>query len=249
MSRTPRKFIVDSFPDKGPVFLNPEASHHLIHVLRLKPGEICRLADREGREAEAEVSGLLLDGRARLLLKSVPRKVIAPSNLIVAQALPQKAIMDRLVEKAGELGVEELIPMRTAYTQLDPDEGKKEKMQARWLRVAEAAAKQSGNPPVNVRPVVNFSEALGQLKGQGPLYLAHPDAAQTWSVGLVKDKKPGAGDKKICLLIGPEGGFSDLEIRQAGQCGARLFSLPGGILRIETAFVSVVSLFRYALEA
>lgn len=242
-----RRFLVTNLPRSGRVPLNARDSHHLRHVIRLEIGDACLLADAQGNEAEAEVSSFLPDGTAELMLTGRLEKKSERGEIIVAQALPQRGIMDTIVQKAGELGVRELIPMITERTQIHPKGDGLKRAMSRWQRIAYEAAKQSENRAVCVGDVATFEAVLDRQGRYSSIFLAHPREQSISAREL--EKKIGSRDSvgPIFILIGPEGGFSESELDHARRKGADMFSLPGGILKTDTAFVSLVSIFRFIL--
>lgn len=223
-------------------------SHHLRNVLRLKLKDPCLVTDANGRQASACVHAFLPNGQVELKLASEPELIHKNSYIIVAQAMPQRGIMDALVHKAGELGIATLIPMMTERTQVRIAKSALDRVMTRWSRIAREAAKQSGNPETFIEAPVELSEILIRHKNMR-IYMAHPKAEPldyrelTSAAANSKENIPSA-----LILIGPEGGFSDQEIREARQAGANVFSLFTGVLKTDTAFAGIVSLFRYFLE-
>ena len=242
-----RRFLVTNLPCSGRVPLNARDSHHLRHVLRLKIGDACLLADAQGNEAEAEVSSFLPDGTAEIMLTGGPEKKYEYDKIIVAQALPQRGIMDIIVQKAGELGVRELVPMITERTQIHPKGDGLKRVMNRWQRIAHEAAKQSENRAVCVGDVTTFEAVLDRRGKYSAIFLAHPREQSITARELEKKICTHDSREPILILIGPEGGFSESELDHARHRGADIFSLPGGILKTDTAFVGLVGIFRFIL--
>ncbi len=244
MPKQPKRFLVKDLEPSGLVVLDPSDSHHLRDVLRLKSGDTCFVADSKGQEALASVSQFRPDGLVELKLMSSPKNSAKNSYIIVAQAIPQRGIMNTLVQKAGELGITKLIPLISKRTQVHIARSTLERVMKRWNRIAHEAAKQSGNPEISVETPLTFEEIFRKRTEFKQIYLAHPKAEPLDYKSVV-----ASGEQPILILIGPEGGFSDEEIDQAEKAGATVFSLFSGVLKVETAFVSIVSLFRYLLES
>ncbi len=267
MPRQPKRFLVKDLELPGLVVLDSNDSYHLRGVLRLKSGDTCLVADSKGREALALVSQFRRDGLVELKLMSSPKNLMKNSYIIVAQAIPQRGIMNALVQKAGELGIAKLIPLITKRTQVHIAGSALERVMGRWKRIAREAAKQSGNPEISVELPSTVEEILQKRGEFKQIYLAHPKAEPlnyksvtesnvTPAKAGIQELDPrfrggdmGSDDQPVLILIGPEGGFTEEEIDQAEKAGATVFSLFSGVLKSETAFVSIVSLFRYLLES
>ena len=110
---------------------------------------------------------------------------------------------------------------------------------ARWRRVALAAAKQSGNNfLVDFLPAADFDRLLAQA-GQWDLSLVCHTGRHCPHLGEVLDK--ANEPQKVFLAVGPEGGFSDMEISSAQKAGCLVTGLAAPVLRVETAAVYALS--------
>ena len=208
------------------LLLPEEERHHLYKVLRARAGEAIEVVDGSGRLFVAELS----EGREAAVVEEHD----APSdegNVTLYQAVPKGRHMDLVVEKATELGVGAIVPLRTEHgvVRLDRGDGKVE----RWRRVALAAARQSQRLRVpEVREVIPFALAVEEAGNLG--VLLHN------GLGLptLEEAIPGG---KISLFVGPEGGFSEGELGLAVEKGVGLASLGPFRLRSETAGMVAVA--------
>lgn len=142
--------------------LTEKERHYLARVLRLKVGDKVELFDGYGREGVGVLEGI--DVRhLRVRVVEVGRKEERRFDLILCQSLPKKGKMDLIVEKATELGVSKIIPLVTRRSVSRPRRGEEEKKVARWQRIAQEAARQSGRAIVpEVLPIVEFESFLMQ---------------------------------------------------------------------------------------
>lgn len=212
--------------------LDEAESHHALHVLRLKVGDDVELFDGSGASASAAVTDV---SRKSVVVKIEQRRPEVPRRrpqLIVAAAPPRGDRLKSMVEKLTELGVDELIPLRTVRSVNDPRQSKLEKLRGTVI----AAMKQSGrNRLMTVHPTTDLSVVLRSASvEQQRIHIAHPGDS-----GTVPDSEVTADS---VLLIGPEGGFTREEVLQATDYAAARLSWPEGILRIETATVVFASL-------
>lgn len=169
--------------------------------------------------------------------------------LRVAQALPQKKKMDDLVRRAEELGVDELWALMTERTIVKMRSEASERVKKRWERIVIQAAKQSGSPGLmRVKGPVSFQEIFGERSFfENPIYLFHPDpSGLSFSDFIQELRERGRSNASVSasLLLGPEGGFTEEEVREAEAKGVRKVFLGDSILRVETAFLGVVSAVR-----
>jgi 16S rRNA (uracil1498-N3)-methyltransferase len=152
------------------------------------------------------------------------------------QGLPKSAKMELIIQKAVELGVSEIVPVITARSVNEPGGNKS----ARWQKISEAAAKQSGRGIIpTIKPPVSFetaAQALGQLD---EAYAAWEKEREALTSAVFSSSR----GKTVGIMIGPEGGLDDDEISLLKQHGAKTFSLGKRILRTETAgFAAIICL-------
>ncbi len=165
--------------------------------------------------------------------------LVAPQPTLRLAVAPPKGDRFRwLVEKATELGIDQLIPMLTKRTVVEPGVGKLDKLQAAVV----AACKQSGrefvmpvleNTPLSdlIDPAVSVPRTVLIGDPQGEMF--HPE--------LIPQ-----GTGEVLLLIGPEGGWSEAELDRATQAGARRVRIADQILRTETAALQLAGLCVWA---
>ncbi len=252
MAKASKRFLVSSsltdWNQREPrtVFLTPKETHHLRHVLRIEEGSSCLLMDREGNEFVSRIKRFLPDETAEAeLIEPVLSKQADALELTVAQAIPQDRKMDVIVEKSAEIGIYELIPLVTERTIPRIQTEKFEKMRLRWKRITEQTLKQSRlNRPPRISPLTTFQDLCKRASGYDQAFLCQPSS----------DAKPlrelhlnGASHqiRRLLLAIGPEGGFSQKEAKQAETAGMQIIQLGRGILKTDTAFVAASSFFRF----
>lgn len=215
----------------GTIELPAGEAHHVFKVLRGRSGDEVEVVDGTGRLFAAE----LREGGEALVLEELVAPEVANAEVSLYQAVPKGGRMDLVVEKATEVGAKSIVPLLTERGVVNPREGKV----TRWRRVAEAAARQSlrlGIPKVS--EPVPFSEAVSRVGERG--VLLHNDPAIP-PVEAVVASPTG-------LFVGPEGGWSEGELRLAGDAGMPLGSMGPYRLRSETAGIVAVARALAALE-
>lgn len=203
-------------------------AHHLIHVMRAKCGAEVVLFDGSGAEFTAVVEKV---GRSSLELKILSREEIdreLPLEITLGVALPKGDRQKWLVEKAVELGVAKMTPLKTERAVAQPVEQALERLQ----RAVIEASKQCGrNRLMEIQPPQSFADFIKNSLPESCRLLAHP---QENSCG-VEQQPQKTIPKSVLLAIGPEGGFSPDEINLALDSGWQTIDLGRRILRIETA--------------
>ena len=208
------------------VRLSEEEAHHVYKVLRGRTGESIEVVDGAGRLFVAE----LLKGREANVIEKRPVERDDPA-VTLYQAVPKGRHMDLVVEKATELGAGRVVPLVTerGVVRLKEGDGKVQ----RWRRVAETAARQSLQLRVpEVGEALPFSEAVHEVGETGVLLHNGPNLPP------LEEVVPGSA---VGLFVGPEGGWSERELRMAGEAGLRFASLGPYRLRSETAGIVAVA--------
>ncbi len=242
----PRRFFVEGEPlGPGERLVKGKRAVHLTRVLRLTVGDPVALFDGSGKEFPAEI----LEVRRQFVRLQVAEgaRVERESdlNLVLALGLPRPAIMDLIVQKVTELGVDEIVPVDTERAQKWLKGERGVSRLKRWERIAQEAARQSGRNRVpRIWSLTDFDQVLEQRKDTG-LKLICWEEEETGSLRQILAAK--GGSRQACVLIGPEGGFSGAEVDQAAAAGFQRISLGRRILRTETAAIMVIGLMQYEL--
>lgn len=242
----PRLFVrPDALIADRPLILQGTAHHYLTRVLRLTRGDRLLLLDGRGRVADSQVVGIDAD-----TLTLQPTRVeqtasegaagTAPRPMILLIGLIKGERHDLVIQKATELGASQIISVVCARSVPDLDGARGEKRQARWLRVAQAAAGQCRRADVpRVSPPLPFAQAL-QESGPGlRLVFCERDAPPLRTLLSATDL--GQQSQPVSLLVGPEGGLTGAEIDAALAVGYQPCSLGPHILRAETAALAALA--------
>jgi 16S rRNA (uracil1498-N3)-methyltransferase len=213
--------------------LPPGVARHALQVLRLRTGDAIALFDGRGGEYPATVASVGKSVRARLgKHASIERE---PSiALTLVQSLTAADVMDWIVRKAVELGVAAIEPVVATRSQRAPAE-RLDRRTGRWQQIAIAACEQCGRNRIpRIAPIEPLSEWLPRRGDLSDAVLLGP-AAPTSLSALARIAVP------TTVLIGPEGGFDDGELRAAAARGARMGHLGARVLRAETAALAALA--------
>ena len=217
--------------------LSGDEAHHAAASRRLHNDDTLWLFDGDGGVARATLLRVAAHGRTLELRIEERRIKPAPKPAIhLACALPKGDRQNTMLDMATQLGMTRFTPLACERSVVKPGANSA----TRWGKICLEACKQSRRfhlPAIEtvstVRDVVKRSAA----EGSG-LWLAHP-AAQAVTVPVAANQKT----KNVTILIGPEGGFTEEEIRQAVAAGGGLLTLGTSILRIETAALALIAAF------
>ena len=148
--------------------------------------------------------------------------------------------MDLVIQKATELGVKEIIPVITERSLVQET-----KKTMRWKKIAEEASRQSGRTGI---PAIAEPVRFKDLFLNSERILKH--GILFWEEGgetLPEMLSTFSQTDAIALFTGPEGGFTEREVKTASENGFRVATLGKRILRAETAAVTAVSIIQYEL--
>jgi 16S rRNA (uracil1498-N3)-methyltransferase len=240
-------FFVDrkNISEDTAILTGTEAGH-MLKSLRLRAGDAFHAFDEDGNRYRMRIleatSGSI---RAEVLESAPPEDAPAvPVTLMVG--MPKADKMDFILEKATELGCSRVVVFRSSRTipRLDADDAKKRLL--RWERVALAAAKQCGSGRMpRIEGIVPFAEALRIGAGSGGRIVFYEGVGR---FGLKQALAAMGKPDGVALLVGPEGGFSEEEVREAEGAGFVRAGLGQRILRVETAAVAALAMVTYEFE-
>ncbi len=239
-----RRFFVqrESIRD-GWAVLPADQAHHLRNVLRLETGSTVEIFDGEGRGYVGEVELKNSDVFIRNIQNIPPED--ARIHLILAAALIKTARFEWILQKATELGVDEIVPLRTHRSEIRIPDNKLNLRLERWERIVLEASKQCRRfTAPRVREPLHFSDFIF-LKEFWPCtrLLLSQKHGESWL------PDPSTFLNRFVLCIGPEGGWDSSEIEQAQKAGYKSFSLGPRILRAETAALAAVSIIQYQISS
>lgn len=225
-----------------------EDVNHMKNVLRMREGEEVMICDGEGQDYLCEIRDL---GGKEIQLWIKERKASETelqTKLYLFQGLPKKDKMDLIIQKAVELGVYEIIPVAMKRSIVKIEDKKKEaKKLERWQSIATAAAKQSKRGMIpQVHSVISYKEALAYAKTLDMTLFPYEHAEEIDQSRSVISE--AVTKKSVGIVIGPEGGFDDMEIEAVREIGGKVITLGKRILRTETAGFTTLSILMFQME-
>lgn len=239
-------FVAAEQRDGNVIWITGPDVNHIKNVLRMKQGDRLVVSDGEDQDYYCVITEITAE-HVTVSVEEAAEAAELPARLYLFQGLPKSDKMERIIQKAVELGAHQIIPVAMKRSVVKLDEKKQKSRIARWNGIAVSAAKQSGRGMIPVvTGVMTMDEVLKAAEKLNMLLVPYENAsgmeATREALALVK-----AG-MDIGILIGPEGGFDPEEIERLQKAGARTVSLGRRILRTETAGLSALTLCMYQLE-
>lgn len=232
------RFYYPSLPKEGEVWVKGDEAHHMLHVLRLKPGQRVYLFDGRGMEATARILETWKD-KARLEVEdSAQINREARVAITLAFSIPKGHRAEMLVEKACELGVRGLVPIECQRSVVKLKQEGSKKLE-KWRRIAVEASKQCGRTYVTeVEGMTSFSVLLEETRRHELALLASPGPDARPLKEVVREHPE---IQTLLCITGPEGGFTAEEVERARGAGCLEVGVGPRILRAETAAIALVS--------
>lgn len=233
--RTPRLYVPVVTASGEIITVTGQSAHHVIQVLRLRPGAVIRLFNGHGPEWAAV---LLQSKRSEIRLEvgGTVETIAEPSlSITLAQGIARNDRMDFILQKSVELGVSRIQPLWMQRCQSRIRSEQLEKRLRHWQGVIISACEQCGRStlPELLKP----EDYTAWLSRQSPSSLGlmlQPDSTQ-----ILHDLHPPERD--IVVLAGPEGGLNQEEQRLAAVSDFKGIRLGQRILRTETAALSALA--------
>lgn len=221
----PRFYLDADFQLQDTITLPEKQAHHASRVLRMREGDCAVLFDGNGNEA-LSILHFFADRTEAQILEIRKSLTESPLKTTLIQSVVSQEKLDWILEKATELGVSKIViaPTERSVTRLDAKRLAKRLIQ--WKNTVLSACEQCAR---GVLPEViycaDLQKALIENKSEFNFILA-PAAQKSFSL---------VNAKSVTFVVGPEGGFSTVEIELANQCGYTSALLGPRVLRTETA--------------
>lgn len=227
------RFFVPSV-DGDSITVTGQDASHIRRSLRMAVGEELTVCDGKNTECVCTIREFVGEDVILSVVSRAPSAAEPTCAVTLYQGLPKADKMEWIIQKAVELGVTRVVPVQMARSVAVINE-KAAKKAARWQKIADEAAGQSGRGilPVVEEPI-SFAAAAKRL--------AQENTVVCYECGGVPFASLASRDTAtLSLVIGPEGGIDRREIETLQQGGAAIATLGKRILRCETAPVAALS--------
>lgn len=231
----PRIFQPLPLAENTDIPLDSRALHYVAHVLRAKTNDGLIIFNGQGGEYTANIIHIDKKNVTVRLKNFVARECESPLELFLVQGISRGEKMDFTIQKAVELGVKKIMPIFTERCNVKLDDERQAKRLQHWQSIVISACEQCGR---NRLPAITPPASLDywlQVAQPGIRFALSPSSTRT-----LKDIKIPA-TTQVVLLIGPEGGLSDAEIKKLMAHQFLPLNLGPRILRTETAALAAIT--------
>lgn len=215
--------------------------NHLRNALRIKINEKVLISINNNKLSNdyiSEVTKITNDDIKLNIIEECPKNEL-DIKIVLYQGFPKFDKLEYIIEKAVELGVDTIIPVKMQTCVVKVDDKKIQSKIDRWNKISLSAATQSkrGVIPI-VKSPISFDEMINQIKDDKNSFVLYENSKSETIKNLDILKNI---DNNVNIVVGPEGGFSDKEIKLVTDNNIKLLSLGRRILRTETAGLAIMS--------
>ena len=236
--RCPRIYTPQTLTPNSTIALDAEAAHHVARVLRMQAGDELILFNGDGDEYRAAITNIDKRSVQVALGACDASERESPLAIHLGIAISKGERMDWVIQKATELGVAQITPLQTERVEVRLSGEREEKKSAHWRAIAISACEQCARnriPALNApQPLVAW---LDNVVADAKFVLHHRSEITLGS--------HAAKPKSVALLIGPEGGLSEMEIALAAKKNFAPLRLGPRVLRTETAPLAALSILQF----
>lgn len=232
--RLSRLYLSQPLTAGAEIVADDAVAHYVRDVLRLRKGDALCVFDGRGGEYDARVLEAHRHGLKLAVGVWRERACESPLHTELGLGISRGERMDYAVQKAVELGVSRIVPLDTERSVVRLSGERREQRRRHWQKIAIGACEQSGRcrVPEVAEPMELDTWSAAQT---GLRLFCNPRSVR----GLAELVAPEDG--RLCLLSGPEGGFSEPEREQVEALGFTPIRLGPRILRTETAALAVLA--------
>ena len=232
------RFFLPSL-DGDPITLSGPDAAHIARTLRFRPGDTLTLSDGRGTDALAELTSVSPNRVEMRILSRFSNRTEPRLRVFLYAALPKSDGAELIVQKGVEMGAAGITFFLSEFTVRRPDDYSSRL--SRLNRIAREAAGQSGRGRIpEVRGLLTFDEALREAAACALPLFCYEGGGEPVSA------LPFTRSADCAILTGPEGGFSEAEVRGAEAAGLRVCTLGPRILRCETAPLTALACAMFA---
>ncbi|MEV8272648.1 16S rRNA (uracil(1498)-N(3))-methyltransferase [Microbacterium sp. NPDC077184] len=237
-------FVTDAASDAAvgdDLVLTGTEAHHAATVRRVKTGESVTIGDGRGVWAEGTCTEV---GPGRVVVEVTARREVPTPRprVVLVQALAKGDRDELAVQASTELGVDEIVPWQAERSVSRWDAAKAIKGRARWTTIVREAAKQAHRAWIPAVASLATTREVAAAFAGAHLVVLDPGGSERVS------ELRFAGDEDVVLVVGPEGGISENELRTFSDAGATVARLGDTVLRTSTAGPAALAVLSASLE-
>lgn len=246
----PKFFVSTNKIDGDKVYIEGQDFNHIVNVLRLRQGDKINIGNADtGENYICEIANIEEKAATAKVIEKVYNKSESNIEVHIMQGLPKADKMELIIQKSTELGVCKIIPVKMDRCIVKLSGKDEEKKILRWNKIAEAAAKQCGRDIIpKVTNIINVKDIISMKQEYDKIIVAYENEDKQSLKSVLNRIKNTKEKLKVAILIGPEGGISEDEIKLLNQIDADIVTIGKRILRTETVALAISSMIIYEFE-
>jgi 16S rRNA (uracil1498-N3)-methyltransferase len=234
-----RFYHPDTISAHSEINLSEDTSKHLVKSLRLKPSDKIILFNGDGYDYHGEVSDIDKKNVKIAVHEKKLNTSEADIDISILQSVTSRDKLDFIFQKNTELGIKNFYLINTERVNFKIPQSKTENRIEHLKKVVISACEQSGRSKIpTVHETILGLNKLSDEDDHSCKLILNPYTDYSLSNLTNNDL---INKKSFQILIGPEGGFSEAEIKVAENTGFKSLSLGKRVLRTETASLSIAS--------
>ena len=240
-------YVKNNQINEDSAIIKGEDVKHIRDVLRYNLGDSIDICDETGTRYITTIAGFE-QNKINLKINEISNYTTEPSiNVTLYQGLPKGDKLELVIQKCTELGVSKIVPTITDRVVVKLDDKNTEKKLERWNKIALEAGKQSGRQkiPVVENPI-KLKNMIENISKYDIVILPYECEKLVTIKSVLRHIDKNC--KNIAIIIGPEGGFSEEEIKLLDLENVRRVTLGPRILRTETAGLATLTMVLYELQ-
>ncbi len=243
-------FVKDNQINDNKIQIIGEDVNHIKNVLRLQKNEEIQVCNSDA--SKSYITKIIELNNEKIvveILEECSESAEANTLVHIFQGLPKQEKMETIIQKATEIGVSDITPVKMERCVVKLDEKTASKKIERWQKIAEVAAKQSKRDKIpTIHSCINLKSIYEKLKEYDIVIMAYEEEREN-SIKQVLKQLPRNGQLKIAIIIGPEGGIAKEEVSLLSELpNIKVVTLGKRILRTETAPLVLASVIMYEFD-
>lgn len=231
-----RFFLSPKIFDQPEIVFPAETSRQINNVLRLKRGQTVTILDNQGN-CRSVILDVIDNHHVTGSAGTVQPAPGEPKvKLILCPAITQREKFEWILQKGCELGVSEFQPVLTSRTLAQDTHGWEDKL-TRWQKILQEASEQCGRGLIPSIKLPRRFETVVENFHHIPGFILHEQEQYVSLASVLQGTTTTVG-----LFVGPEGGFSEEEVKMGKSAGLQPVSLGQRVLRMETAALAACAI-------
>lgn len=246
----PKFFIkTENLKENKEIWITGSDVNHIKNVLRKKIDDKINICNSDTQKNyECVIKNIEENKIVCKILDEVKSLAESNLNITIFQGLPKSDKMELIIQKATELGVKTIVPVITKRTVIKLKDKDKQNKVDRWRKIAEVAAKQSGRDIIpTIENIINIADI--KFDEFDKIFVLYENEEKISIKDEIEQlKNDNKEELNIGIVIGPEGGFAEIEIEQLRlNQNVSVVTLGKRILRTETVALVVSGILMYEL--